>query len=150
MSLTEWEQQALDSIRDGFAASDPRLASMLITFSQLASEEEMPVREEIRGGSRRALQRSLRRPRGRPGGGRRDRRHRRLGLQRGAWLVWLVVTVVTIVVAVAMNRGITPSKCTGTWATLCAGSTRPAPLKSIPHGQAAIQIPLSTQMMTKG
>jgi hypothetical protein len=59
MSLSAWEQQVLDSIRDGFAASDPQLTSLLSTFSQLASEEEMPVREQIRGDSRRALRRSL-------------------------------------------------------------------------------------------
>jgi hypothetical protein len=151
MSLSTWEQQVLDSIRDGFAASDPRLTSLLSTFSQLASEEEMPVREQIRGGSRRALRRSLHSQRGRLAGGKHSRRPpRRLGLQRGALLLWFVVTVVMIVVAVTMNRGTSPSKCTGTWVTLCAGSTRPAGPKPTTQGQSAIQIPWSTQTMTKG
>jgi hypothetical protein len=146
MSLSTWEQQALDSIGDGFAASDPRLASLLITFSQLASGEQMPVREDIRRGSQRALRRSLRRRRGRPPG----RPQRYLGLQRGAWLLWFAVTVAVIAMAFAMNRGTSPGRCTGSGLTSCAGSTRPAQLKPAPHGPAAIQIPLSTQMMTKG
>ena len=152
MSLSAWEQQVLDSIRDGFAASDPRLTSLLSTFSQLASEEEMPVREQIRGGSRRALRRSLHRQNGRLAGGRRDSRRprRQLGLQWGAWLLWFVVTVTMIVVAVTMNRGTGPGSCTGSWVTFCTASTHPAEPKPTPHGQSAIQIPLSTQMMTKG
>jgi hypothetical protein len=155
MSLSAWEQQVLDSIRDRFAASDPQLTSLLSTFSQLASEEEMPVREQIRGGSRRALRRSLHSQHGRLAGGRHSRRPprrppRRLGLQRGVLLLWFVVTVAMIVVAVIMDRGTSPSRCTGTWVTLCAGSTRPAGPKPTAQGQSAIQIPWSTQTMTKG
>jgi hypothetical protein len=37
MSLTEPETQALGSIADGLAGSDPRLASMLTIFSRLAA-----------------------------------------------------------------------------------------------------------------
>ena len=48
MSLTEPETQALGSIADGLAGSDPRLASMLTIFSRLAAGEEMPAREKIR------------------------------------------------------------------------------------------------------
>jgi Protein of unknown function (DUF3040) len=137
MSLSAWEQQVLDSIRDGFAASDPQLTSLLSTFSQLASEEEMPVREPIRGDSRRAGRRS-----------RRPQRH--LGLQWGAMLLWLVVTVTMIVVAVTMNRGTSPGNCTGTWVTFCGSSTRPAEPKPITQGQSAIQIPTSTQSERHG
>jgi hypothetical protein len=147
MSLSAWEQQVLDSIRDGFAASDPQLTSLLSAFSQLASEEEMPVREQIRGGSPRALRRSLHRQHGRPVGGRRHSRRPpwRLGLQQGALLLWLVVTVTVMVVAVTMNRGTSPGSCTGSWVTFCAGSTHPAEPKPTPRGQSAIQIPFSTQ-----
>jgi hypothetical protein len=42
MSFTELETQALGSIADGLAGSDPRLASMLTIFSRLAAGEEMP------------------------------------------------------------------------------------------------------------
>jgi len=48
MSLTERESQALGSIADGLAGSDPRLASMLNIFSRLAAGEQMPAREQIR------------------------------------------------------------------------------------------------------
>jgi hypothetical protein len=152
MSLSAWEQQVLDSIRDGFAASDPQLTSLLSTFSQLASEEEMPVREQIRGDSRRALRRSLHGQHGRLAGGRRHSRRpqRHLGLQWGAMLLWLVVTVTMIVVAVTMNRGTSPGSCTGSWVTFCGSSARPAEPKPITQGQSAIQIPTSTQSERHG
>ena len=41
MSLNEPQMQALGSIEDGLAGSDPRLASMLNIFSRLAADEEM-------------------------------------------------------------------------------------------------------------
>jgi Protein of unknown function (DUF3040) len=49
MSLSTWERQALDSIGDGFAASDPRLASLLITFSQLARGGDASARGDPEG-----------------------------------------------------------------------------------------------------
>jgi hypothetical protein len=48
MSLSAREQQALNSIRDGLAGSDPELATLLATFTEQASGEEMPPRENIR------------------------------------------------------------------------------------------------------
>jgi hypothetical protein len=47
MSLSAREQQALESVEDGLAESDPGLASRLGIFSRLASGEEMPERDEI-------------------------------------------------------------------------------------------------------
>ena len=38
MSLSAWEQQVLDSIKDDLAGSDPRLVALLDTFTRLASE----------------------------------------------------------------------------------------------------------------
>ena len=69
MSLNQLETQALGSIADGLAGSDPRLASMLTIFSRLAAGEEMPAREKTR--ARRGW-RSAHRPR-------RARRHARRG-----------------------------------------------------------------------
>jgi len=57
MSLSAWEQQALDSIKNGLAGSDPELAAMISTFNRLAADAEMPDREKIQAGSRRALRR---------------------------------------------------------------------------------------------
>ena len=37
MGLSEREQQALDSIEDGLAGSDPELASLLATFTRLTA-----------------------------------------------------------------------------------------------------------------
>ena len=48
MSLNQLQTQALGSIADGLAGSDPRLASMLTIFSRLAAGEEMPAREKRR------------------------------------------------------------------------------------------------------
>jgi len=49
MSLNEPHRQALGSIEDGLAGSDPKLASMLNIFSRLAAGEGMPAREKDPG-----------------------------------------------------------------------------------------------------
>ena len=46
-----WEQQALNSIKDGLASSDPTLVARLAIFTRLASGEEMPACEKIHVGS---------------------------------------------------------------------------------------------------
>ena len=61
MSLSAWEQQALDSIKNRLAGSDPELAAMLATFTQLTTGEEMPVAEEITAGSQQANRLHVRR-----------------------------------------------------------------------------------------
>ena len=61
ISLSPKEQQALASMEDGLAGSDPKLASLLATFVRLASDEEMPVRENIRAIRHRATRRPHRR-----------------------------------------------------------------------------------------
>ena len=47
MSLRAWEQDALNSIKNGLADSDPALVARLAMFTRLASAEDMPVREKI-------------------------------------------------------------------------------------------------------
>jgi hypothetical protein len=115
MSLSAWEQQALDSIKDGLAGSDPELAALLSAFTQLASGEEMPDREKVRAGSRRALRR-LRRARWRPSAG---RVWQRLGIQRAILLLWLLTTAAVIAVALALNAGGDHGTCTEIVATIC-------------------------------
>src|ERR1700760_302715 len=90
MSLSTWEQQALDSIKHGLAGSDPELAALLTTFSQLAADEEMPARVTLRARSRRAVQSSRQR------GG---RTYQRVAL-RYALLVWFLMTATIIGAAV--------------------------------------------------
>ena len=117
MSLSTWEQQALDSTKDDLASSDPALVARLTIFTRLASGEEMPAREKIHVGSRRAVQRSRPEPR------HTRRAYQRLGLQQAVLLLWLVTTVALIAVALAYNHGGSQGTCTGSWATFCTGAT---------------------------
>jgi hypothetical protein len=134
MSLSAREQQALDLIKDGLADSDPQLAALLTTFTQLASGEEMPLRDEIRSSSRRTIQHSHRQRR-HPSQGElcwyARRVYQRLGLQHVMLLLWLLVTAALIAVALVLTHGGSQGTCTGSWATFCApstpaSSTRPA------------------------
>jgi hypothetical protein len=144
MSLSAREQLALDSITDRLAGSDPELAALLTGFTRLVSGEEMPLREGIRAGSRRATRctrRSWRHPRGgevhRPAG----RVPRRLGLQWVALLLSLLTAVTVIAVTTALNHGKSQDPCTTFWAAACAKSapahsSRPASHKAVTN-QAA-------------
>jgi hypothetical protein len=116
-SLSTWEQQALDSIKDDLASCDPALAGRLAIFSRLASGEEMPAREKVQAGSRRVARRSRPEPR------RTRRPYRRLGLQQAAMLLWLVITVALIAIGLASNHGGSQGTCARSWATSCIGAT---------------------------
>ena len=119
MSLSAWEQQALDSIKNGLASSDPTLVARLSMFARLASDEEMPAREKIQVGSRRA---ALRPP---------PPVRRRLGLQGAALLLWLVTTIALIAVALVYSRDGSHDTCTGTLVSFCASGTSAS--GSAPH-----------------
>lgn len=83
MSLIPRERQALDSIEDGLAASDPRLTSLLATFTRLTAGEALPERESLRE----------------------DRPGRRL-LGQLIWpLLWVVVSAALISVALSVSPG---------------------------------------------
>ena len=79
MGVSERESQALGSIQDGLAGSDPALASMLGIFSRLTSGEEMSAREKIQ--VRRRAVHSPRRARRRPHHGTALRRAHQLYLR---------------------------------------------------------------------
>jgi hypothetical protein len=119
MSLSAWEQQALDSIKDGLASSDPTLVARLSMFARLASGEEMPAREKIQVGPRRA---AVRPP---------PPVRRRLGLQGAALLLWLVTTIALIAVALVYSREGSHDTCTGTLVSFCASGTSAS--GSAPH-----------------
>jgi hypothetical protein len=144
MSLSAWEQQALDSINNGLAGSDPELAALLSAFARLASGEDMPDREKIRAGPRRALRR-LRRARWRSSV---RRTCQRLGIQRAALLLWLLATAAMIAVALALNAG-DHAACMESLATVCAGpAPRHSPGSSSDNrttGQAPQQLAVATQ-----
>jgi hypothetical protein len=127
MSLSAWEQQALDSIRNEFTGSDPGLVALLASFTELAAGEEMPALEKIRTGSRR--------PVGRPRRGRHSRRGlggryvravwQRLGFRWTALLLWVTISAGLIATELALSGGSgQASTCTTAWPTVCAS---PAP-----------------------
>ncbi len=107
MSFTELERQALGSIADGLAGSDPRLASMLTIFSRLAAGEEMPVREKIRVRRGRPTALRPRRARRHPRRGRALPQPRRLyprpGLQQAMLLLWVAISAGLLAVALVLN-----------------------------------------------
>jgi hypothetical protein len=113
MSMSAWEQDALDSIRDGLADSDPALVAQLAMFTRLASGEAMPVREKIQVVSQRVVRRGARRSR---------RLYQRLNLGRAMLLVWLVTTLALIATALATSRA-SAGTCSGSTSALCAGAT---------------------------
>jgi hypothetical protein len=124
MSLSAWEQQSLDSIKNGLTGSDPELTALLITFTRLTAGEAMPVRARLRARSRRAIQRSRRRARrGRDQVGQAYLRIR----SRYAVLAWLLVTMVMIGVAVALSQGDGPSACSGPWWDAACANAAPVP-----------------------
>jgi hypothetical protein len=134
MSLNAWEQDALDSIKNGLADSDPALVARLSMFTRLASGEAMPVREKLQAASRRMASRPARRTPARTSGARRTgRMYQRLGLPRTMLLVWLVTTTALIAAALASSRAGAHFSCTGSWATLCARvSTAPQAAQPVP------------------
>ena len=125
MSLSGREQQALDSIKDRLAGSDPGLAALLATFTRLASGEEMPVREKIPGATRHS-RRKRRHPRRRNMSRPVRQVYQHLGFQAVAMLLWFLITVTLIAAALLLGRGGSQSACTVPWAAVCADSS-PAP-----------------------
>lgn len=121
MSLTAREQQALGFIESDLARSDPKLASLLATFTRLTSGEQMPVREKIQVVRRRSTLGA-----------------RRLGQRLGDWramtLLWVFIAFVLVAVALAVGRGGgsgSKGTCVNSWPTACtapvtAHSSHPA------------------------
>jgi hypothetical protein len=125
MSLSAWEQQALESIKDGLARSDPQLAALLTTLPRPALDREIPAQEKIPAASRPTILRSLRRPR-RPLDDARRGLHSMLGrvnLQFAMMLLWLMVAAVLVTVALLLSRGgSSQGTCPGSWPVLCSHS----------------------------
>jgi hypothetical protein len=139
MSLNAWEQDALDSIKNGLADSDPALVARLAMFTRLASGEAMPVREKIHAASKRMTRRPDRRPPARRAPARKTtarrtgRVYQRLGLQWTMLLVWLVTTTALIAAALASSRVGGHFSCTGTWGALCdRASSAPQAAQPVP------------------
>jgi hypothetical protein len=138
MSLNAWERQALDSIKNGLAGSDPELAALLSAFDRLASDAEMPDREKMQSGSRRALRR-LHRARLRA---RLRRARQRLGFQRSALLLWLLTTAVLIAaIVLAVNVGGGHETCPQEAVMICTGPTPGHSAGSPSHRATISQVP---------
>ncbi len=107
ISLNQLETQALGSIADGLAGSDPRLASMLTIFSRLAAGKEMPAREKTRVRRGRPAVHRPRRARRHPRRGiarSQPRRLRaRLGRQQVMLLLGAVISAALLTAALALN-----------------------------------------------
>jgi hypothetical protein len=148
MSLSVWEQQALDSIEGGLGGSDPELVSLLATFARLASGEEMPVHEEIRVLGRHATRRPLGNRRPRRGSVRRDGRSVRLGWQQTIVLLWLAVTIAVVAVALILSRGSGNGPCTEAWgAVVCTPQAPAHSPRPTAHNTAAGQLLLTDAMI---
>lgn len=123
MSLSSWERQALDSIKEGLARSDPRLATLLSTFTRLVSTEAMPGQEKIAATRRRAIPCSQRRPRHRGRGAIACACSRSTAAvvnpQWAVMFLWLVITVAMITLALVSNRGGSAGSCVGLWRPVC-------------------------------
>jgi hypothetical protein len=141
MSLSTQERRALHSIGEDLSGSDPKLVSLLATFTRLTRDEEMPGHERI-GTS--GQPRGSRRPR--PG---RYRRHawraRMLGqsstLQRAGLLLWLVITICLVAVALTVNRnGGSARTCMNPWLVAC-GAPAPTHTPRKPGRQPASVLP---------
>ena len=105
MSLSTWELQSLDSIKDGLTGSDPELAALLITFTRLTAGRGDAGRGR-RCGPGRAGPSSGRAARARRGRDQAGQAYQRLR-SRYAVLAWLLVTMVMIGTALALSR-VTP------------------------------------------
>ena len=107
MSLNQLETQALGSIADGLAGSDPRLASMLTIFSRLAAGEDMPVwqKTRVRRGRPAALRprRTRRYPRRGMAFPQPHRRYPRLGCPQAMMVLWAVISAALLTAALALT-----------------------------------------------
>jgi hypothetical protein len=123
MSLTEPETQALGSIADGLAGSDPRLASMLTIFSQLAAAEEMPARQKTRVRRGRPAAHRPRRARRYPRRGTASpqpgRRYPRPGWQQAMLVLGAIICAALLTAALALTAS-GPKNCARPMGTACA------------------------------
>lgn len=120
MSISEHEQQVLETIENDLASTGPKLASMLAIFTRLTAGEEMPVRER----ARRVFDLPPAPSRGVPGAdaaGRSARPHRTMPRlrRRSAWLAWLVVAIAVMAWTLTFGHGATEGACPGTRTAAC-------------------------------
>ena len=121
MSISEREQETLDSIEDGLTRSAPKLASMLAMFSRLTADEEMPTREPTRWAAR-GLRTGVTAAAGRVGSDRVRRLH--LGRMARGWL-WIVAAAALLALALTLSHGTGRSTCIPVRTTACGQAPAP-------------------------
>ena len=108
MSLSTQERQALRSIEEDLSGSDPKLVSLLATFTRLTAGEDMPAREKTPAG--RATTRHSHRRRRPPRMRRLAGRARRSKFWQAAGLVIGLLIAVGIVVGALAITGLLPRR----------------------------------------
>ena len=141
MSISQKEQQALDSIESGLVHTGPELASKLEMFARLAAEEEMPHSERLWGavylpptgpaevGASLETKQAGARP-------------ILLALSRRAVLrlLWLVFAVGLLALALSFNHGTPRGICAVPGTTACQQTYAPAPAPG-QSGVGAVNVP---------
>jgi hypothetical protein len=120
MSISEREQETLESIADGLARSAPKLAAMLTMFSRLTADEKMPVRAPVRRAAR-GLGTGAATAAGRAG----LLRRRQAGRKPWGWM-WLVAAAALLAAGLIMSGGTGSGRCTASPATACRQAPAPA------------------------
>lgn len=139
MSISEREQEALDSIENDLVGSGPELASKLAIFVRLAVGEEMPKRERIRrsvypsSASAAAARASTDTGVSAHAGASTDaerasaRRVARWLSRRTAWrLLWLVVAIALMAFLLTVDRDAGKGICTTSRTAACRQAPAPA------------------------
>jgi Protein of unknown function (DUF3040) len=127
MSLSAHEQQALDDIAAGLAQSDPKLASLLATFSKLTSGEEMPTWEKVRVAQWNTARRA-------------QRVYHRVGFKRTALVLWLLIGIALVAIALVASNSGRGTACVKAWSTCAVHSSSGA--RTAPRQAALTSIPL--------
>lgn len=125
VSISEQEQQVLDSMEDELASSGAKLALMLATFARLTAGEDMPTWESIR--------RPVEAPSAGGGVGPRAeepsprRITRRLTGRIARRMLWLVVVVALMALTLVFDHGAGMGVCTVSRTAACAQVPAPIP-----------------------
>ena len=140
MSISEREQQTLDSIEYDLAASGPELASKLAMFAWLAAGEEMPPREPVsRAGGTPSLPPASAAcpvPPAHPVPGAAGQepspgRVRRIRRTFGRWTAWrllcLVLTIAFLALVLAVGHGSGRGTCAVSRTAACRQAQAPPP-----------------------
>ena len=103
LSLSAHDRQAIEAIEGQLAASDPRLAAMMATFSRLEDGEAVPAREQIQAARRQRQAKRHRLASQRQAGRTRPVLSRNLRTLHIALVLWVVMTIALAIAFVAVG-----------------------------------------------